>query len=69
VIDTSKAGMRCRLKKTIRAHEATLEADSPGTIVHEIENLGRRMVLVNWDGNATLYVFLEEIEIEGEAAS
>ena len=64
MIDTSRAGMRCRLKKTVRAHEATLEADSPGTIVHEIDNLGRRMVLVDWDGNSSIYVFLEEIEVE-----
>jgi hypothetical protein len=32
--------------------------------VHEIENLGRRMVLVEWDDNSSLYVFPDEIEIE-----
>lgn len=64
MIDTSRAGMRCRLKKTIRAHEATLEADSQGTIIHEIENVGRRMALVDWDGDSSVYVFLDEIEIE-----
>jgi len=67
VIDTSKMGKRCRLKTTIRAHEATLEADSSGTIIYEIENLGRRLVLVEWDGDASLYVFLDEIEIEGQS--
>lgn len=62
-IDTSKKGLRCRAKQIVRAHEARIEADSQGTVIHEIENLGRRMILVQWDGDASLYVFPEEIEI------
>ena len=63
MIDTSKKGLRCRAKRTLRAHEATIESESQGTIVHEIENLGRRLVLVEWDGDSSLYVFPDEIEI------
>lgn len=65
-IDTTKKGLRCRAKKIFRTHETMIEADSRGTVVHEIENLGRRMILVKWDGDASLYVFPEEIEIVGE---
>jgi hypothetical protein len=63
MIDTSKKGLRCRAKITVRAHEARIEPESQGTIVHEIENLGRRMILVQWDDDSSLYVFPEEIEL------
>jgi hypothetical protein len=65
-IDTTKRGLRCRAKQIVRAHEAMIEADSQGTVVHEIDNLGRRMILVEWDGAGSLYVFPEEIEIVDE---
>lgn len=66
MIDTSRKGLRCRAKTTVRAHEAKIESERLGTIVHEIENLGRRMILVEWDDDASLYVFPEEIEITDE---
>jgi hypothetical protein len=62
-IDTTKRGLRCRAKKIFRTHETMIEADSQGTVVHEVDNLGRRMILVKWDSDASLYVFPEEIEI------
>ncbi|HEY7220640.1 MAG TPA: hypothetical protein VH985_19860 [Candidatus Binatia bacterium] len=62
-IDTIKKGLRCRAKKIFRTHETMIEADSQGTVVHEVENLGRRMILVKWDNDASLYVFPDEIEI------
>jgi hypothetical protein len=68
-IDTSKAGLRCRAKKTFRAHQMMIDADSVGTVIHEIDNLGRRMILVRWDGDSSLYVFPEEIEITNEETS
>jgi hypothetical protein len=68
-IDTSKAGLRCRAKTTFRAHQMTIDADSEGTVIHEIENLGRRMILVRWDGDSSLYVFPDEIEIANEERS
>jgi len=68
-IDTSKAGLRCRSKKTFRAHQVMIDADSLGTVIHEIDNLGRRMILVRWDGDSSLYVFPEEIEITNEETS
>jgi hypothetical protein len=64
MIDTSRKGRRCRAKKMVRTHDAKIEPERRGTIVHETENLGRRMVLVQWDDNSSLYVFPDEIEIE-----
>lgn len=46
-----------------------IDADSVGTVIHEIDNLGRRMILVRWDGDSSLYVFPEEIEITHEETS
>lgn len=66
MIDTSRTGMRCRAKKIVRGHKANIEPDNQGTIVYETENLGRRLILVDWDSNASLYVFPDEIEITGQ---
>jgi hypothetical protein len=65
MIDTSRAGLRCRAKRTIRSHAAMIEAANEGTIIHESENLGRRLVLVQWNSGLSLYVFPDEIEIIG----
>ena len=67
-IDTSKAGRRCRAKKTFRAHDLLIEAQSEGTVIHEIDNLGRTMILVRW-GDSSLYVFPDEVEILDEKLS
>jgi len=40
MIDTSRRGRRCRAKKMVRTHEAKIEPERRGTIVHELENLG-----------------------------
>jgi len=66
-IDTSKAGRRCRAKKTFRAHELLIEGQTEGTVVHEIDNLGRKMILVRWDCDSSLYVFPDEIEMIDES--
>jgi hypothetical protein len=54
MIDTKRKGIRCRAKKLIRDHGVTIEPDNQGTIVYEIEDeiedLERRLILVEWDG-------------------
>jgi hypothetical protein len=42
-----------------------IEPDERGTVAYETENLGRRLILVDWDGNSSLYVFPDEIQITG----
>ena len=39
MIDTSRAGLRCRAKRTIRSHVAMIEAANEGTLIHESETL------------------------------
>lgn len=69
MIDMKRTGMCCHAKKMVRGHGATIEPDNQGTIVYELENLGRRLVLVKWDDGSSLYVFPEEIEIAEETDS
>jgi hypothetical protein len=48
MIDTKRKGIRCRAKKLIRDHGVTIEPDNQGTIVYEIEDLERQLILVEW---------------------
>jgi hypothetical protein len=69
MIDTKRTGTRCRAKKLIRDHGITIEPDNQGTIVYEIEDLERQLILVEWDGGPSLYVFPSEIDITGTRES
>jgi hypothetical protein len=69
MIDTKRTGTRCRAKKLIRDHGITIEPDNQGIIVYEIEDLERQLILVEWDGGPSLYVFPSEIEITGTPES
>ena len=60
---TSKKGLRCRARRQLRTHAGVIDASSQGTIISEIETLGRRLVEVQWNNDLCVYVFLHEIEI------
>ena len=61
--DHSRAGMRCRAVRFVRTVEGDLRRDAHGTIRYEIDNLDRRLVLVEWDQGFTVPVFPNEIEV------
>ncbi|HXG52811.1 MAG TPA: hypothetical protein VNN77_15545 [candidate division Zixibacteria bacterium] len=42
-----------------------IKRSTEGTILYDIENLGRRLISVRWDIGVTDYVFPSEIEILG----
>jgi hypothetical protein len=50
MIDFRRHGKRCSAKRAIRSHAGTIEQSDKGTVVFETENLGRQMILVDWDG-------------------
>ena len=56
--------LRCKAKRSIRAHQGLISAEDCGTIEGEIENLGRRMICVAWDNGLLMYVFPDEIKVE-----
>lgn len=56
-------GNRCRTNRLIRTHAGNVPPSAVGTILSEIDNLGRHMLEVHWDGGVRAYVFPEEIEL------
>jgi hypothetical protein len=53
--------MRCRAVRFVRTVAGDLRKDTQGTIRYEIDNLDRRLVLVDWDQGFTVPVFPHEI--------
>ncbi|MBI4528652.1 MAG: hypothetical protein HY695_33060 [Deltaproteobacteria bacterium] len=71
MIDTTLTGMRCRTTKPVKSHRGWIKRATEGTIRLSIDNIGRRLISVQWDGGASDYVFPSEIEIisAGEGCS
>jgi hypothetical protein len=69
MFDTHLAGARCRATRGMRSHRGLIERSTEGTIQHDIDNLGRHLISVQWDIGITDYVFPSEIEIIGKDAS
>ena len=64
MIDRTQAGRRCYTRHLVRTVKGDLSRASYGTIVYQMENLGRQLILVNWDKGISVPVFPDEIEIE-----
>jgi hypothetical protein len=56
-------GSRCRTNRLIRTHAGTVPPAAVGTVLFELDNLGRHMLRVRWDDGLCAYVFPDEIEI------
>jgi hypothetical protein len=50
----------------LSTHDGFLRRDTCGTIEYEVENLGRRLVFVQWDNGMNVAVFSGEIEIDNQ---
>jgi hypothetical protein len=68
MIDRTHAGSRCYTRHLLRTVKGNLPRGSQGSVVYELENLGRQLILVNWDCGISVPVFPNEIEIEGPQA-
>jgi hypothetical protein len=66
MIDRTQAGRRCHTRQLVRTVKGDLPRESHGTIVYEMENFGRQLILVNWDNGIAVPVFPDEIEIEAQ---
>lgn len=64
MINHTHAGVRCHTVRPIRTVKGDLPRRSWGTVMYEMDNLGRRLVLVRWDNGITVPMFPEEIMIE-----
>lgn len=63
MIDRTRSGMRVRTLQFIRTVEGDLRRDAHGTIRYETENLGRLLVLVDWDRGFQVPMFPHEVEV------
>jgi len=64
MIDRTYTGMRCYTLRLVRTVKGDLPRGSYGTVLHTMDNLGRRLILVRWDTEITVPVFPDEIELE-----
>lgn len=67
MINHTHAGVRCHMVRPIRTVKGDVPRGSGGTVIHEMDNLGRRLVLVHWDHGVTVPMFPEEIMIEQQS--
>lgn len=66
MIDRTHAGFRCHTRHLLRTVKGDLPRGSYGTVVYEMDNLGRHLILVNWDTGISVPVFPDEIELQPE---
>jgi hypothetical protein len=66
MMDHSRSGARCRTRYHVNTVEGALPRHSRGTIRYELDNLGRRLVFVDWDNGMGVPVFPHEIEVQAE---
>ena len=60
---TALAGKRCRTCTGVNGPAGRLEPMSEGKIRYVSENLGRLLVVVDWDKGGSSVVFPEEVEL------
>jgi hypothetical protein len=58
---TGETARRCKLLRPVRDHEGRVRFQERPEIVQEIENLGRRMLLVRFDDGANTFLFPHEV--------
>jgi hypothetical protein len=66
MVDTTLTGKRCRTTTMVRSHRGLIKKSTEGTVRYGMDNLGRRLINVQWDIGGADYVFPSEIEIIGE---
>ena len=69
MIDRTQAGARCYALRLICTVKGDVARGSYGTVLYAMENLGRRLMLVQWDTGMTVPIFPDEIVVEGQLSS
>ncbi len=57
-------GRRCQLLKPVRDHEGLSRFVEKPRILRAVDNLGRRMFLVQFEDGATTFLFPDEVIVE-----
>lgn len=69
MLDRTHTGSRCHTLHLVRTVKGDLPRGSQGTVIHELENLGRRLVFVHWDKGMVVPAFPDEIEVTSRTAN
>jgi hypothetical protein len=64
-----KIGLKLSLTKTIRSAKTGMLLPREGTLVSVTENLGRTLLLVEFEGGQEEYLFENEVEVQVESPS
>jgi hypothetical protein len=64
MIDRTHVGLRCHTLHLLRTVKGDLPRGSEGTVAYEMDNLGRHLILVNWDKGFSVPVFPDEIVLD-----
>src|SRR5215467_6297389 len=57
-------GRHCRLLRPVRDHEGRTRFGEKPKVLREVNNLERRMLLVQFDDGATTFLFPDEVVVE-----
>jgi hypothetical protein len=57
-------GRHCLLKRPVRDRDGVNHFNEKPRVVRELINLGRRMLLVEFDDGSTTFLFPDEVTIE-----
>lgn len=60
----SVVGRRCQMLEPVRDQQGRSRFNEKPIILREVENLGRRMYLVQFDDGSTTFLFPGEVVIE-----
>ena len=63
-----KIGVRLNLTRSIRSSKTGMLLPSEGTLVSMIENLGRTLLLVQFENGHLEYLFEYEVELQEHSA-
>lgn len=67
MIDRVIAGRRCRALRTVPHPRAPVVRHCEGRVRYGLENLGRTLLMVDWDDGKATLVFPTDVELVGGA--
>ncbi len=64
IITEGLVGRHCKLQKPVRDHDGRSRFSEQPRILREVNNLDRRMYLVQFEDGATTFLFPDEVVIQ-----
>jgi hypothetical protein len=68
MLDRTLAGARCRTVRPIAHHGGYLPRMLQGTIRYQVENLGRKLINVDFDSGQSMMVFADDVIVDAHQA-